>query len=474
MKETEKKTKIVCTIGPASEDEDTLKKMIEGGMNVMRLNFSHGSHEEHGKKIATLRKVSEEMKEPVAIMLDTKGPEIRTHEFVGGQTTFKSGQVVRIKADEIVGTSDCFSITYHNLYQDVKRGGFILIDDGQLTLQVDHIEETDILCVCANNGVVKSRRGVNVPAASIKMDYLSEKDIADIEFGCKQDVDFIAASFTRRAQDIIDIKRILVENNKPDIRVIAKIENSEGVERVEEILKVADGVMVARGDLGVEVPAEDVPLIQKEIIKKCNAAGKIVITATQMLESMQKNPRPTRAEVSDVANAIMDGSDAIMLSGESAMGSYPIHSVETMTRIAAKTEKNLDYSRFYKRAVKTAKKDTSEAICMSVAEIAYEFNAAAIVAFTMTGYTAEKMSRYRPQCPILATTPNEDVMNKLALTWGVTPIMCRNMPSCETMLNYAELIAKEYGCEAGQLVIVTGGTPGNQGQTNFLNLITLK
>lgn len=474
MKEIEKKTKIVCTIGPASEDENILKKMINGGMNVMRLNFSHGSHEEHAKKIATLRKVSSEIKEPVAIMLDTKGPEIRTHEFVGGQTTFKGGQVVRIKADEIEGTSDCFSITYHNLYQDVKQGGFILLNDGQVSLQVDHIEGTDILCVCANGGVVKSRRGVNVPGVSIQMDYLSQKDISDIEFGCCHDVDFIAASFTRRAQDIIDIKRILVENDKPNIRVIAKIENSEGVEKIEEILKVADGIMVARGDLGVEVPAEDVPLIQKEIIKKCNATGKIVITATQMLESMQKNPRPTRAEVSDVANAIMDGSDAIMLSGESAMGAYPIHSVETMARIAAKTESSLDYSRFYKHAVKSAKKDTSEAICMSVAEIAYEFNAAAIVAFTLTGYTAEKMSRYRPQCPIIAATPNEDVLNKLALTWGVTPVMCHSVSSNEIMLNYAELIAKEYGCDAGQLVIVTGGAPGHQGQTNFLNLITLK
>jgi len=474
MKEIEKKTKIVCTIGPASEEKETLKQMIKGGMNVMRLNFSHGTYDEHKKKIVTLREVSNELKEPVAIMLDTKGPEIRTHEFEGGQTTFKGGQVVRIKADEILGTSECFSITYHNLYQDVKQGGFILLNDGQITLQVDHIENTDIVCICTNSGVVKSRRGINVPDVSINMNYLSQKDISDIVFGCNQDVDFIAASFTRRAQDILDIKRILVENNKPNIRVIAKIENSEGVDKIEEILKVADGVMVARGDLGVEVPAEDVPLIQKQIIKKCNAAGKIVITATQMLESMQNNPRPTRAEVSDVANAILDGSDAIMLSGESAMGAYPVNSVETMAKIAAKTETGLDYSKFYKNAVKTAKKDTSEAICMSVAEIAYEFKAAAIIAFTISGYTAEKMSRYRPQCPIIAATPNEEIVNKLALTWGVTPVICNNVQNSDTMLKLAELIAKEQGCEEGQLVIVTGGTPGNSGQTNFLNLITLK
>lgn len=474
MKEVTKKTRIVCTIGPASDNEAMLKKMIKAGMNVMRLNFSHGSHEEHAKRIEMMRKITDELHCPVGIMLDTKGPEIRTHDFVGGQTQFKKGQVVRIAAEEIEGTSDRFSITYKNLYQDVKPGGFILVDDGLISLLVDHVEGTDIVCVCANDGTVKNKRGINVPGVAIQLDYLSEKDISDLEFGCRQNVDFIAASFTRRAQDILDIKRLLVENNHPDIRVIAKIENSEGVEKIDEILKVADGVMVARGDLGVEVPAEDVPLIQKEIIRKCNAAGKVVITATQMLDSMQKNPRPTRAEVSDVSNAIMDGSDAVMLSGESAAGKYPEEAVETMAKIAAKTEEGLDYSRFYKQAVKTSKKDASEAICMSVAEIAYEFNAAAIVAFTMTGFTAQKMSRYRPQCPILAATTNEDVMRKLALSWGVTPVMCRNVASTETMLNYAELIAKEYGCEAGQMVIVTGGAPGRPGQTNFLNLITLK
>lgn len=474
MREVAKRTRIVCTIGPASDSKAMLEKMILGGMDVMRLNFSHGSHEEHAARIETLRELTEELNIPVAIMLDTKGPEIRTHDFVGGEAAFHKGQVVTIVADEITGTSDRFSITYHNLYQDVKPGGFILVDDGLISLLVDHVEGTDIVCVCANDGVVKDKRGINVPDVAIQLNYLSARDIDDIAFGCRQNVDFIAASFVRRGRDILDIKKVLVEHNKPQIRVIAKIENAEGVAKIDEILKYADGIMVARGDLGVEVPAEEVPLIQKEIIRKCNAAGKVVITATQMLESMQQNPRPTRAEVSDVANAIMDGSDAVMLSGESAAGHYPQESVETMARIAARTEKVLDYSRFYRMAVKSRKVDASEAICMSVAEIAYEFNAAAIVAFTMTGFTAQRMSRYRPQCPIIAATTNEDVMNKLALCWGVTPVMCRNIPSTETMLNYAELIAKEYGCEAGQLIIVTGGTPGRPGQTNFLNLLTLK
>ena len=474
MKEISKKTRIVCTVGPASDNEETLKSMIKAGMNVMRLNFSHGTHEEHLVRIELLRKLCDELHVPVAIMLDTKGPEIRTHDFVGGQAEFKKGQIVRIVMNEIEGTSDCFSVTYPNLYQDVKAGGFILVNDGQVSLQVDHLENNDIVCFCANDGVVKNKRGINVPGVSLQMDYLSQKDVDDIQFGCRQNVDFIAASFTRRAQDIIDIKRLLIENNKPNIKVIAKIENSEGVNNMDEILKVADGVMVARGDLGVEIPAQDVPIIQKEMITKCNCAGKSVITATQMLESMQQNPRPTRAEVSDVANAILDGSDAVMLSGESAAGKYPVESVETMAAIATKTEEAIDYTKFYKQAVKTRKIDTSEAICMSVAEIAYEFKAAAIVAFTLTGFTAVKMSRYRPQCPILAATPNEDVMNKLALTWGVTPVMCRSVPTTETMLNYAELIAKEYGCEAGQLVLVTGGAPGRSGQTNFVNLITLK
>jgi len=474
MKEFSKKTRIVCTIGPASESKKMLTKIVKAGMDVMRLNFSHGDHEEHGNRIQLVREISEELQKPVSILLDTKGPEIRTHDFEGGETRFSKGQIVRIVSQEIIGTSDCFSITYSDLYKDIKPGSFILVNDGQVQLLVDHVENTDILCVSADDGVVKNRRGINVPGISLQFDYLSDKDIEDIRFGCLQDVDFIAASFVRRAQDILDIRRLLIENNHSEIQIIAKIENYEGVENIDKIIKVADGIMVARGDLGVEVPAEDVPIIQKKIIRKCNDAGKVVITATQMLESMQNNPRPTRAEVSDVANAILDGSDAIMLSGESASGKYPEESVETMSRIAEKIEKNLDYGRFYRHAILSASKDLSEAICMSVAEIAREFNAAAIVAFTMTGFTARKMSRYRPQCPIIAATTNEDVMLSLGLHWGITPVMVKAVKSTETMLNYAELIAKEFGCEAGDTVIVTGGAAGRPGSTNFLNLVTLK
>ena len=301
MKDKMKKTKIICTIGPASEDPKMLKKLVLAGMNVMRCNFSHGDHEEHGKKMQTMRDVNAELGTNCAILLDTKGPEIRTGDFEGGFTEFKKGQVSTICVEDIVGTADRFTITYKDLYKDVKPGGFILVNDGQVELLVDHVEGTDIVCVCANDGKVKNKRGINVPGIELGFDFISEKDRADLEFGCQQDVDYIAASFVRRPQDVLDVKKVLVENGKPDIQIIAKIENSEGVEKMDDIIKVADGIMVARGDLGVEVPAEDVPLIQKELIRKCKAAGKVVITATQMLESMQENPRPTRAEVSDVA-----------------------------------------------------------------------------------------------------------------------------------------------------------------------------
>ena len=405
------KTKIICTIGPASENEKMLRKLILAGMNVMRLNFSHGDFEEHGGRIKTVRKLSKELNKNIAILLDTKGPEIRTGDFVGGKTEFKKGQVVTICQEDIEGTSDRFTITYKELYQDVNPGSFILVNDGQVELLVDHVDGTKIVCVCANDGIVKNKRGINVPGIKLGFDYLSKRDIDDLKFGCLQPFNYVAASFVRRAQDVFDIKKLLIENDRPDIQVIAKIENKEGVENIDEILNIADGIMIARGDLGVEVPAEDVPLIQKNIISKCKDMGKIVITATQMLESMQTNPRPTRAEVSDIANAIFDGTDAIMLSGESAAGQYPQESVMTMSRIALKTEQSLDYETLHRQAVLTAAKDTSEAICMSVAEIASKFQVEAIIAFTESGFTARKMSRYRPEARIIAATPNIDTSN---------------------------------------------------------------
>lgn len=474
MKEKVKKTKIVCTIGPASEDRRMLKKLVKAGMNVMRLNFSHGSYEEHAEKIKTMHEVNAELGTNVAVMLDTKGPEIRTGDFVGGVAEFKKGQICTIGVSDEEGTSARFTTTYKQLYREVKPGGFILVNDGQISLLVDHVEGTDIVCVCSNDGTVKNKRGINVPGIELGLDFVSPKDRADIRFGCEQDVNFIAASFTRRPQDVLDIKKILIECGKPDIQIIAKIENGEGVEKIDEILKVADGVMVARGDLGVEVPAEDVPLIQKQIIRKCKAMGKTVITATQMLESMQENPRPTRAEVSDVANAIYDGTDAIMLSGESAMGKYPEEAVLTMKKIAIKTESTLDYDSLHRRAVRTAANDTSEAICMSVAEIAVKFNVSAIITYTTSGFTAKKLSRYRPECPIIAATPVGETMRKLALHWGVQPVKVSSLPTMEALIGLAEIIAKENGIEAGEEILVTGGTPGVPGQTNFLQLIKVR
>ena len=472
--ETMSKTKIVCTIGPASESKEMLTKLVKAGMNVMRLNFSHGTHEEHEEKINTLLEINKELSTNVAILLDTKGPEIRTGDFVGGKTSFKKGQTSVICVEDIVGTSERFTITYKDLYKDVKPGGFILVNDGQVELLVDHIDGTDIVCVAANDGDVKNKRGINVPGIKLGFDYLSPKDISDLTFGAHQPFDYVAASFCRRAQDIIDIKKLLIENGRNDIQILAKIENQEGVENVDEILDIADGIMVARGDLGVEVPAEDVPLIQKSIIKKCKQRGKIVITATQMLESMQQNPRPTRAEVSDVANAIYDGTDAIMLSGESASGLYPQEAVLMMSKIAHKIESNLDYQSLQRQAIRTAPDDTSEAICMSVAEIAYKFNVAAIIAFTESGFTARKMARYRTKSRIIAATPSLKTVRALALNWGVKAVPCKPLNSRISMIDYASIIARENGVKPGQKIIVTGGTPGVKGTTSYLELIEFK
>ena len=473
-KQPMKKTKIICTIGPASDNKETLRRLVKAGMNVMRCNFSHGSYEEHGKKFELMREVNKELGTNCAILLDTKGPEIRTGDFKNGSAHFKKGQVCVICTEDIEGTSDRFTITYKDLYRDVKPGGFILVNDGQVELLVDHVEGTDIYTVCANDGVVKNKRGINVPGIELGFDFISEKDYEDIKFGCENDVNFIAASFVRRPQDVLDVKKVLIECGKPNIQIIAKIENAEGVEKIDEIIEVADGIMVARGDLGVEVPAEDVPLIQKDIIMKCKNAGKVVITATQMLESMQSNPRPTRAEVSDVANAIFDGTDAIMLSGESAQGKYPEEAVWTMHRIALKAESNLDYDSLHRKAVRSAKKDNSEAICMSVAEITTKFDVAAIIAFTESGFTAKRMSRYRTKCPIIAATPNGETMRALSLFWGVKTVKCARMNTTEGLLHLSQVIAKENDVQVGQYIIVTGGTPGVSGQTNYLQLIEVR
>lgn len=469
-----RKTKIICTIGPASDSREMLTRLVKAGMNVMRLNFSHGTHEEHLKKIELLEDINQELKTNVALLLDTKGPEIRTGDFEGGVTRFTKGQQCIICSDpKFIGTSDKFSVSYEKLYDDVSPGSIILVNDGQVELVVEKVQGTDIICRCENDGEVKNKRGINVPGIKLGFDYLSPKDIDDITFGCSQPFSFIAASFVRRAQDVIDIKKLLIENGRSDIQIIAKIENREGVENIDEILDIADGIMIARGDLGVEVPAEEVPLIQKETIMKCKDRGKIVITATQMLESMQQNPRPTRAEVSDVANAIYDGTDAIMLSGESAAGLYPEEAVKTMSKIAEKTETALNYPSLHRQAVRTATDDTSEAICMSVAEIATKFGVSTIIAFTQTGFTARKMSRYRPEAQIVAATPETETIRSLALSWGVKPVLCKTLTSRGDMIEYARIIAKENGAKEGDLILVTGGAPGVKGDTSYLELVRI-
>ena len=469
-----RKTKIICTIGPASESRSMMEKLVKAGMNVMRLNFSHGSHSEHLEKINTLQQVNEKLGTDVAILLDTKGPEIRTGDFEKGLASFEDGQKVIICKEDIIGTSGKFTTTYKDLYRDVEIGNSILVNDGQIELAVTDVDGTDIICKCLNNGEVKNKRGINVPGIKWSFEYLSDRDVADIEFGCTQPINFIAASFVRRAQDIIDVKKLLVENQCSDIQVIAKIENDEGVKNVDEILEVADGIMIARGDLGVEVPAEDVPLIQKETIIKCKNKGKIVITATQMLESMQTNPRPTRAEVSDVANAIYDGTDAIMLSGESASGDYPVEAVETMDKIADKTEASLNYGSLYRRAVGTAFADTSEAICMSVAEIASKFGVEAIIAFTKTGFTARRMSRYRPEATIIAATQSEEIIRSLALNWGVQGVKTNGINTRIGKMEYANLLAREKGVPEGSLIIVTGGDSNTGGNTSYMEIVKVK
>lgn len=469
-----KKTKIICTVGPASSTKEILTDMVKAGMNCMRLNFSHGDHPSHLEKIKLMREINQDLGTNVAILLDTKGPEIRTGDFENGQIEISKGDKVVISYEDVLGTKERFSISYKNLYMDVKVNDHILVNDGQMDLVIDAIQDRDIYCTCLNDGILKDKRGINVPGIKLGFAYLSQKDIDDITFGCENHVDYIAASFVRRAQDVLDVRRLLIENNCPDIQIIAKIENQEGVDNMDEILEVVDGIMVARGDLGVEIPGDLVPVIQKKLIKKCNAVGKIVITATQMLESMQQNPRPTRAEVSDVANAIHDGTDCIMLSGESASGKYPVESVAMMARIALTTEANLDYGHLHRRALRTAPADKSEAICLSVAELAIQFKVNAIIAFTQSGFTAQKMSRYKPECKLIAATPDQDAMRKMSLYWGVIPARCNPLKTTESMFNLAEVIAKENGVKPGETIIVTGGTPGVSGATNFLHLIEVK
>ncbi|EFF63287.1 pyruvate kinase [Turicibacter sanguinis] len=477
MKQSFKNTKMICTIGPKSEPKEMLSKLVDAGMNCIRCNFSHGDHAEQKNRMDLIREINKEKGTHVAILLDTKGPEIRTHLFENGGVELVAGQTVRVAMNEVLGTAEKFSITYPGLIKDVVVGGTILVDDGYVELTVTELDTAnqEIVCTVKNSAFVKDRRGINVPGAKLNMEFISEKDRADMIFGCEMQVDYIAASFVRRAEDVLAIREIFAEQGNTHTQIIAKIENQEGVDNMDSILEVVDGIMVARGDLGVEVPAEDVPLIQKEIIAKCNAAGKIVITATQMLESMQKNPRPTRAEVSDVANAIFDGTDAIMLSGESAAGQYPLEAVETMARIARRTEQALDHQEIIARAMASSSRDVASAMGLAVADTVEDLGAQAVIACTQSGATARAISKYRPSAPVIAATSCEKTATSLALYWGVQPVVVAETANTDELLKTAATVATEVaGLEAGETAVVTAGLPAGEGNTNLMHIHEVK
>ena len=471
-----KKTKIVATIGPASESEEILKQLFQNGLNVCRLNFSHGTHEEHKNRIDTIKKVRKELNLPIAIMLDTKGPEIRLGDFKEGTIELEEGDLFTLTTRDILGDKSIVNISYEGLPQDVKEGNIILIDDGLVELKVlEIIDNTEIKCVALNSGTLKNHKGVNVPNVEINLPAITQKDIDDILFGIENGVDFIAPSFIRKADDVTEIRRILEENNGHNIDIISKIENQQGVDNIEEILAASDGIMVARGDLGVEIETEIMPLVQKELIKKCNIAGKPVITATQMLDSMMRNPRPTRAEVTDVANAILDGTSAIMLSGETAAGKYPVESVKTMYNIAIKTEESLDYSRLLKEKSNKSEISTTNAIGRATCYTAQDLEATAIITATSSGYTSKAISKFRPKTPIIAVTTTEEVMRRLALEWGVYPILAPESESTDEVIsNSVEATIKNGYAKEGDLVIITAGIPaGLSGSTNLIKVHTI-
>lgn len=469
-----RKTKIVCTIGPASESVEKLMALMEAGMNVCRLNFSHGDHEEHAKRIANIREAAKKTNKNIAILLDTKGPEIRTHNMRNGAIDLEAGKTVIISMDEVEGTEEKFSVTYRGLIDDVQVGSKILLDDGLIGLEVLEIRKDagEIVTKVLNGGTLKNKKGVNVPGVSVNLPGITEKDASDILFGIEQGIDYIAASFVRRASDVMEIRRLLEENNGTHIKIIPKIENQEGVDNIDEILEVSDGLMVARGDLGVEIPAEDVPLVQKQLIKKCNDIGKPVITATQMLDSMQRNPRPTRAEASDVANAIFDGTDAIMLSGETAAGQYPIEAVQTMHNIALKAETALDHRRILQNRSQAQEMNMTDAIGQSVVHTSLNLSVNAIITPTESGYSARMISKYRPKVPIVAVTSHPHVQRQLALVWGVYPQLGTEAHSTDDMLDLAVKESLKSGIvKHGDLVIITAGVPvGESGTTNLMKI----
>ncbi|MBA4601599.1 pyruvate kinase [Thermoactinomyces mirandus] len=466
-----RKTKIICTIGPASEDISMLKTLMRNGMDVARLNFSHGSHEEHEQRILGIRKASEEEGKNIAILLDTKGPEIRTGDLKESEATLVAGEKIILTSKPILGDEKRISVSYEGLPQDVNPGSTILIDDGLIGLKVDRVEGTEIYCTIKNGGVIKSRKGVNIPGVKINLPGITKKDEEDIIFGIRHGADFIAASFVRKPQDVLEIRKIL-EEYQTNIPIISKIENQEGIKNLDSILEVSDGLMIARGDLGVEIPAEDLPILQKEMIYKCNQLGKPVITATQMLDSMQRNPRPTRAETCDVANAILDGTDAIMLSGETAAGRYPAESVSTMARIAIRTEASLRYKERFQQKIREMSQTITESISQAVVQTSYTLECSAILTSTESGYTARMVSKYRPKTPIIAVTPNESTLKRLQLVWGVYPVKGADATTTDEMFTSAISTSLENNyVKQGDLVVITAGIPvGRSGKTNLMKV----
>lgn len=467
------KTKMIFTIGPVSDNEDVLREFIKIGMSAARLNCSHGTQDDHREKINLVKKLRNELNTPTAILLDIKGPKIRTHNFInGGVELLQGDEFSFLCSEEILGDNKKCSISYETLYRDISIGGPILVDDGLLEFKVKEVIGKEILTEVVIGGTIKDHKGVNVPNVKINLPAITEKDINDLKFGCKEEVDFVAASFIRKASDILEVRKILEENGGEHIKIIAKIENQEGVDNIDSIIEVTDGIMVARGDMGVEIPIEKVPIIQKMIIKKCNAAGKIVITATQMLDSMIRNSRPTRAEACDICNAIFDGTDAIMLSGESASGIYPIESARTMSRIALETEANFDYVTFTNNLREPSLLAFEDAISYSACRTSNILPTKAIVAATKSGATARLISKYKPSCPIVAITPYDKVRRGLSLNFGIIPETCEMFNSTDEILSESRKVAMTLElAEEGDNILVAAGMPTTHvGGTNMLKI----
>ncbi len=467
----ERKTKIICTIGPATESYEMLTKMADAGMNVCRLNFSHESHEAHLERIERIRKVNYEQNRNLAILLDTKGPEIRCGVFENGQESYEKGEIVTLCREEIMGTHERFHIQCPEVFDDVEVGGTILIDDGKVRLTIVEKRNGELDCRIENPGVIKNRKGCNVPNVKLSMPFISPKDESDIRFAARNHLDYIAASFTRRAEDILAIRKILEEEGDSHIQIIAKIENQEGYDNLDSILNVADGIMVARGDLGVDVSVELVPIYQKQMIARANAFGKVVVTATHMLESMQNNPRPTRAEASDVANAILDGTDCIMLSGESAVGAYPIEAVQTMDKIARSMEHIIPYRERLDKAIATCRATKEDAIGISAADAAMSLDVAAVICFTSSGHSVRRIAKFRPKTDIIAVCFDHAIERTLACNFGVRTYLSNEVNTRTNDCDLSCKIAKECGIAVGETIVLVAGYPTGSGATNTMKII---